>query len=76
MALRHPHLIGVCILDTHRCCFLLLACIHDDALLNIYSSVLTTCYHARIRTGKVKFLSLPCAHVFTEVSLTATVSWF
>lgn len=75
MALRLSHLIGVCILDAHRCCSLLFACIRCAVLHNIYSTVLTTRYSARIRTGKVTFLSLPGANLSTEITLTATVSW-
>lgn len=76
MALRLSHLIGVSILHTHRCCSLLLACIHCVVLHNVRSTVLTTCYSARTTMRKVIFLSLPDANLSTEVALTATVSWF
>lgn len=76
MALRLSHLIDVCILDTHRCCSLLFTCTHYAVPRSIYSTVLTTCYSYRIRTGKVMFLSLPGANHSIEVTLTAAGSWF
>lgn len=76
MALRLSHLSGVCILDTHRCCSLLLLCIHCAVLHNIYSTVLTIYYRARIRTGKVTFLSLSGVNLCAGVMLTSTVSCF
>lgn len=76
MALRLSHLIGVCISDTHGCCSLLLLCIRCAVLHNIYSTVLTIYYSARIRTGKVTFLSLSGGNLYAEVILTSTVSCF